>query len=138
MKIINQQIINDTCEKAYLSERKRMNYNIHETLDEDLHKMINAFQPETKIPVHRHLHPSRKETYILIQGKLDIVRYNEEGYITSRSELSKESGNIIAEMLPGDWHTLDIKKPDTVIVEIKKGPYIPFPEIDLLDVKERV
>jgi hypothetical protein len=138
MKIITQDIINDTCTKASLSERKRMNYNIHETLDEDFHKMINAFQVGTKIPVHRHLHPSRKETYILLQGKLDVVRFNDEGHIISRTELSKESGNLIAEMLPEDWHTLDIKEPDTVIVEIKKGPYIPFPEIDLLKVKDEI
>ena len=135
MKIIDKKIIEDTIQKAELSERKRMNYNIHESLDEDFHKMINAFQPGTKIPVHRHLHPSRKETYIILQGSLEIVRYDDDANEISRTELSHKSGNIIAELNPEDWHTLNVLEKDTVILELKAGPYIPFPEIDMLKVE---
>ncbi|MGL5704662.1 MAG: WbuC family cupin fold metalloprotein, partial [Tannerellaceae bacterium] len=60
------------------------------------------------------------------------VIYNDDKTVKQRVELSHRSGNLIAEIEPNDWHTLEILEPDTVFIEVKKGPYIPFLEIDLL------
>lgn len=132
MKIIIQQILDETCQAAASSERLRMNYNLHDSLDEPVHKMINAFQPGTVLPIHRHLHPAKKETFVLLQGKLEVIIYNEDGTEKNRIELSKESGNLMVELMPEDWHSIEVLIPNTVILEIKQGPYIPFQEIDLM------
>jgi cupin fold WbuC family metalloprotein len=94
--------------------------------------MINSLQPGTVMPIHRHLHPAKKETFVLLQGKLEVRRYNDDKSIAERHVLSRETGDIICEIMPDEWHSFEVLEPDTVIVEIKQGPYIPFQEIDLL------
>lgn len=132
MKIITQQILDETCQAAAKSERLRMNYNLHDEMDEPVHKMVNAFQRGTILPIHRHLHPAKKETFVLLQGKLEVIIYNEDRSEKSRTELSKESGNLMVELMPEDWHSIEILEPDTVMLEIKQGPYVPFQDIDLM------
>lgn len=132
MKIIGKDIINEVHQKAKLSERLRMNYNIHETLDEDVHKLLNSLQPGTVMPVHRHLHPEKKETFVLLEGALEVLKYNDDNTVIERYLMSHESGNIVCEIMPWEWHSFNVLEPDTLILEIKKGPYIPFQKIDLL------
>ncbi|QIU96345.1 WbuC family cupin fold metalloprotein [Bacteroides faecium] len=132
MKIIGKSIVAEVHKQARVSERLRMNYNIHESLDEDIHKLLNSLQPETIMPIHRHLHPSKKETFVLLQGAIEVLRYDDNKTIVERHLMSSESGNIICEIMPGEWHSLRVLESDTLILEIKKGPYIPFQDIDLL------
>lgn len=132
MKIITQQVLDETCLLAAQNERLRMNYNLHDELDEPVHKMVNAFQLGTILPIHRHLHPAKKETFVLLQGKLEVIIFNEDRTEKSRIELSKESGNLMVELMPEDWHLIEVLESDTVILEIKQGPYIPFQDIDLM------
>ena len=132
MKIIGTKIISDLHTQAGESPRLRMNYNIHESLEEDVHKLLNSLQPGTVMPVHRHLHPAKKETFVLLQGALEVRRHNDDKTIAEKYVMSHESGNIICEIMPEDWHSFEVLEPDTLILEIKKGPYLPFQEIDLL------
>ena len=132
MKIIGKSIVAEVHEKSRISERLRMNYNIHESLDEDIHKLLNSLQPETFMPIHRHLHPPKKETFVLLQGAIEVLQYDDNKNIVERHLMSGESGNIICEIMTGEWHSLRVLEPDTLILEIKKGPYIPFQDIDLL------
>lgn len=132
MKIINQEIIADLHQRAKESERLRMNYNIHESLDEDVHKLLNSLQPGTVMPIHRHLHPAKKETFVLLQGALEVRKYHDDKTIAESYLMSPESGNMICEIMPDEWHSFEVLEPDTLILEIKKGPYVPFQEIDLM------
>lgn len=132
MKIINQEIIANLHQRAKESERLRMNYNIHESLDEEVHKLLNSLQPGTVMPIHRHLHPAKKETFVLLQGALEVRKYHDDKTIAEHYLMSDKNGNIICEIMPGEWHSFEVLEPDTLILEIKKGPYVPFQEIDLL------
>lgn len=132
MKIINKEIIADLHQRAKESERLRMNYNIHESLDEEVHKLLNSLQPGTVMPIHRHLHPAKKETFVLLQGALEVRKYHDDKTIAERYLMSQENGNIICEIMPDEWHSFEVLEPDTLILEIKKGPYVPFQQIDLL------
>ena len=132
MKIVGKDIIAKVHEQSKLSERLRKNYNIHVSLEEEVHKLLNSLQPGTVLPIHRHLHPAKKETFILLQGALEVLQYNDNKEIINRCLMSHESGNIICEIMPGEWHSLNVLQPDTLILEIKKGPYLPFQDIDLL------
>lgn len=132
MKIIGKEIISQVHKQAGESPRLRMNYNIHESLEEDVHKLLNSLQPGTIMPIHRHLHPEKKETFVLLQGALEVRKYNDDKTIAEKYVMSRESGNIICEIMPEEWHSFEVLEPDTLILEIKKGPYVPFQEIDLL------
>lgn len=132
MKIIGNEIIEQLHTQARTTQRLRMNYNLHEDLSEDVHKLLNSLQPGTVMPIHRHLHPAKKETFVLIQGALEIRKYNDDKTINESWIMSHESGNIICEILPEEWHSFEVLESDTLIMEIKKGPYTPLPPIDLL------
>lgn len=132
MKIISNTVVNELHSSALASPRLRMNYNIHESLEEDVHKLLNSLQPGTVMPIHRHLHPAKKETFVLLQGALEVRKYNDDKTIAEKYVMSRESGNIICEIMAEEWHTFVVLEPNTLILEIKKGPYVPFKEIDLL------
>ena len=69
----------------------RMNYNFHQSLDDKCHRMLNAVEPGTDIPIHRH--PTKDETFILMRGKVRVLTYNDDGTIIDDIILSQESGN---------------------------------------------
>ncbi|MBQ6705349.1 MAG: WbuC family cupin fold metalloprotein [Opitutales bacterium] len=132
MKIISQQILDDVHAQAKVSPRLRMNYNLHETMDENVHKLVNSLQPGTLMPIHRHLRPPKKETFVMLAGALELKIYNDDGSVRESHILSRESGNLVAEIMPDEWHSFTVLEPDTAILEIKPGPYLPFQDIDLL------
>lgn len=132
MKVIGNEIIEKVNVQAKESPRLRMNYNIHECMEETVHKMINSLQLGTVLPIHRHLHPAKKETFVLLRGELEVLHYNDEKEVIERHLLSENNGNCICEIMPEEWHSLNVLSENTVILEIKQGPYIPFQEIDLL------
>lgn len=132
MKIITRKTIEEICTQASDNERLRMNFNLHDSLDESVHKLLNALQPGTVMPVHRHLHPPKKETFVLLQGALELKFYNDAKEVTRRFLLSETGDNLIAEIMPEEWHSFEVLEPDTVILEIKPGPYLPFQPVDLL------
>lgn len=132
MKIIGKSIIEEVHSQAKESPRLRMNYNIHESLDEEVHKLLNSLQPGTVMPIHRHLNPEKKETFVLLEGSLEVLKYDSNKNIVERHLMNHESGNIICEIMPNEWHSFHVLEPDTLILEIKKGPYVAIQEIDLL------
>lgn len=132
MKVIGNEIIEMLNAQARENSRLRMNYNIHENMEETVHKLINSLQLGTVLPIHRHLHPAKKETFVLLKGELEVLRYNDEKEVIERHLLSENSGNCICEIMPEEWHSLNVLAENTVILEIKQGPYIPFQDIDLL------
>lgn len=50
------------------SPRLRMNYNVHQSLDEKCHRFLNAVEPGTVVPIRRHRNTS--ETVVCLRGKL--------------------------------------------------------------------
>ena len=64
---INEQLLNEVTEKAVLTARLRMNHNLHASLDDKVQRLLNAMEPGTILPVHRH--KDTDETYIILPGK---------------------------------------------------------------------
>ena len=81
MKIINESLLNEVSAKAKESPRLRINYNFHQSLDDKCHRMLNALEPGTEIPIHRH--PSKDETIIILKGKAKVFTYNSRGTMDS-------------------------------------------------------
>lgn len=68
MRIIDEQLLNEVSAQAKASPRMRMNYNFHQTLDDKCHRMLNAVEPGTVVPIHRH--PTKAESFVVLRGKV--------------------------------------------------------------------
>ena len=126
MKLIDKQLLDKTSEAAKRSPRLRMNYNFHEDTDDLLNRFMNAIEPDSYIRPHRHMNPDKEEIFILLRGKAAFFVFDDEGNITEQTILSPADGVYGAEIGPAIWHCLLVLEPDTVVYEIKRGPFAPL------------
>lgn len=124
MKLITTDLLDAVTEQAKQSERLRMNYNLHETLDAPIHRMLNALEPGTYLPPHRHL--AKEETYLLLRGSLTTYFFDDAGRVIEEVLLDPLKGRYGLEIPAGVWHTIVAHESGTVIFEIKQGPYQPL------------
>ena len=117
---IDKKLINDLFDKAVVSERKRMNYDLRTSANDGSQRMLNALLPGSIVPIHRH--PNSNENVILLCGKLVEVLYDEEGNETERIHLDPSVGNFGCVVPAGAWHTVEVIEP-SVIYEAKDGKY---------------
>jgi hypothetical protein len=130
MEIIDKNLLDTVSAAAKSSERLRMNHNFHETLEAPCQRMLNALEPGTFVPIHRHIHTA--ETYILLRGKLKIFFYNEEKVIIEEEILDQSHGCYGVHIPAGVWHSMEVLESGTIIFETKDGPYTPITEQDIL------
>ena len=130
MKIIDKSLLDTVTAGAKESNRLRMNYNFHDSLNAPCQRLLNALEPETIVPIHRHQHTS--QTYILLRGKLRMMFYNDDKEMIEETILSSESTNYGIHIPAGVWHAMEVLASGTVIFETKDGPYMPIQECDIL------
>lgn len=128
--IIDEKLLDEVTARAKASERLRMNFNLHETLDAKAQRLLNALEPGTILPIHRHPHTA--ETYVLLRGRIDVMFYDDWGVETQRFSLDPLAGNYGVQIPKGQWHTLEVLRSGTVILEVKDGPYMPLSPEDIL------
>ena len=130
---ITQAILDDLTAKAKASPRLRMNMDLRNSADDKSQRMLNAIEPGSPMPIHRHQKTS--ETVVCLRGKLVWEFYDElERICTETIELSP-NGPIVALNVPlGQWHTVKALESGSVILECKDGPYEPLGEEDILKV----
>ena len=133
MKLIDESLINDLAEEAKKSPRLRMNYNFHQSLDEKCHRLLNALEPGTQIPVHHH--PDKGETFIILRGKVKVSTYNDNGEVVESYILSHESGQYGVDIPKNVWHGLECLEP-AVMMECKAGPFVEHEVDGILNVEK--
>ncbi|RCS59638.1 WbuC family cupin fold metalloprotein [Parvibium lacunae] len=120
---ITQSQLDQLCQAAQESPRLRKNFNFHAEESHPCNRLFNALQLGTYIRPHRHLAPQKDETLIMVQGKLGIVLFNDNGDIID-SQIAQPGGPIYGYHLPlGQFHTVLALAPNTVFFEAKAGPY---------------
>lgn len=117
---IDKKLINDLFDKAVVSDRKRMNYDLRTSSNDGSQRMLNALLPGSIVPIHRH--PKSNENVLLLCGKLVEVIYDAEGNETGRIHLDPSVGNFGCVVPAGSWHTVEVLEP-SVIYEAKDGKY---------------
>jgi len=124
MKCIDQSLIGELLNEAREVSRKRMNHNLHPSLDDKVQRFVNAMQPDTYVRPHCHFGEERWELFIILRGEVNVLCFDDSGKIANRKVLNANSENVIVE-IPGDtWHTLVVTKKDSLVFECKSGPYI--------------
>ena len=123
--------LKDLVATAQGSDRLRTNLNIHESPDADVQRLFLAFEPGTYIRPHRHPQAHKWELFIVLEGELDLLLFNNSGEIVERITLSAAATRVI-EIPPNTWHSYISKKSGTLALEVKQGAYLPSPEEDFL------
>lgn len=127
MKLIDKQLLDEVSRQAKQSERQRMNYNFHQSLDEKCHRFLNAVEPGTQVEIHRH--PTKDETFVLLRGRVVVKTYNDDGSVKGSIELNPQEGKYGVNIPKGTWHNLESLEPNSVFFECKEGPFVPH-EVD--------
>ena len=122
MKIIDEQLLNEVGAQAKKTPRLRMNFNFHQSLDELCHRFLNAVEPGTEMPIHKH--PTKDETFVILRGKVRVTTHRDDGSIIEDVVLCAEEGRFGVNIPKGVWHTIEALEPDSVIFECKEGPFV--------------
>ena len=128
---ITQAIMDELTAQAKASPRLRMNMDLRNSDQDGSQRMLNAIEPGSPLPIHRHKHTS--ETVVCLRGRLVWEFYDElERICTETVELSP-NGPVVAMNVPaGQWHTVRALESGSVILEMKDGGYEPIGAEDIL------
>jgi len=125
--VIDKELLDKVSEQAKSSPRLRMNYNFHQSLEDKCHRMLNAVEPGTVVPIHRH--PTKDESFVVLRGKVRSTTYSDNGSVIESVVLSPEDGIYGVDIPKGVFHKLESLEPGSVVFECKEGPFVPH-EID--------
>ena len=139
--VIDKQLLDELTAKAKESSRLRMNMDLRNSAEDTSQRMLNAIEPGSVVPIHRHQKTS--ETVVGLRGRVVEEYYSSKGVVEASHELAaggdarSESGmtevacalNIPA----GQWHTLRALESGTVILEMKDGAYEPIGAEDVME-----
>ena len=126
MMTIDKLLLDQTSDNAKTSPRLRMNHNFHADLNEPLHRLLNAMEPGTYFRPHRHCRPDRHEIFLLLRGRVAVFLFDAEGNVTETVVLDPRDGAYGGEIPAGVWHGLLVLEPNSVMYEVKQGPFAPL------------
>ena len=128
---IDNALLDSLTEQAKASPRLRMNYDLRNSSEDTSQRMLNAIEPGSVVPIHRHQKTS--ETVVVLRGRIVEEFYDELERICSATYEVSPCGPVCAINIPaGEWHTLRSLESGTVILEVKDGAYEPIGPEDIL------
>ena len=130
--VLTTNILDALCDKAKANERLRMNLDLRTSSADQSQRMLNALEPGTQVPIHRH--PTTSETVVLLRGSVKEMFFDDKGNVTE-SVILKAGKEPSAMNIPkGVWHTLECLEPGTILFEAKDGAFEPRREEDTLTI----
>ena len=118
--------------QAKASPRLRMNRDLRNSPEDQSQRMLNALEPGTPLPIHRHSKSS--ETVVCLRGHLREVFYDDSGEVTEVIDLVPNSDCVALNIPIRQWHTVEVLESGTVIMECKDGSYEPLQDVDIIQV----
>ena len=130
---ITQALLDNLTKQAKASPRLRMNLDLRNGSDDQSQRMLNAIEPGSPMPIHRHRASS--ETVVCLRGRLVWEFYDELERCCTESVELRPDGPVVALNIPiGQWHTVRALESGSVILEMKDGPYVPQGPEDILTI----
>lgn len=129
IKTISAAELDQLAITAASAERRRANLNVHTALDASVQRLFISTEPDTYIRPHRHPQAHKWEFFTLLEGKMDLLIFNDAGDITQRILMSKEAVRSV-EIPPNIWHSYVCLQSGTLALEVKEGAYIPTAQQD--------
>lgn len=116
--------------QAKASPRLRMNYDLRNGPEDKSQRMLNAIEPGSPMPIHRH-HGS-SETVVVLRGKIEWIFYDDNGQETERVVLDANGEPRMLNVEKDRWHSLECLVSGSVLYESKDGPYHPLEEDEIM------
>jgi cupin fold WbuC family metalloprotein len=130
--LIDQKLLDSLTAQAKSSPRLRMNLDLRNSTDDHSQRMLNALEPGTVMPIHRHQNTS--ETVVVLRGKVKWLYYNDKGELTD-TIFVEAGGDICGLSVPmGQWHSLECLESGSVILETKDGAWEALKEEDVFKI----
>ena len=133
--IIDTGLLDKVSTQAKASQRLRMNYNFHQRLDEKCHRFLNAVEPGTEVPIHKH--PTKDETFVILRGKVRVTTHRDDGTVIEDVVLCADEGRYGVNIPKGVWHKPECIEENSVIFECKEGPFVPHEEDGILELPKK-
>ena len=128
--IVDQTVLDALTARAKESPRLRMNLDLRNSPADGSQRMLNAIEPGTVLPIHRH--PTTSETVVCLRGHFQEYFYDADGRLTETIDL-RPGGNLL-NIPAGQWHNLESFESGTVLLEVKDGPDVPIGQEDILEI----
>lgn len=131
--IIDSNLLDELTRQAKSSPRLRMNMDLRNSSEDQSQRMLNAIEPGSPLPIHRHQKSS--ETVVCLRGKVVEEYYDElERICTDAIELSPNGPNVAVNVPIGQWHRLRAVESGSVVLSVKDGPWEPQSDADVLTI----
>ena len=127
--VVTKEILDELTAKAKEYPRLRCNLDMRNSADDQSQRMLNALEPGTVMPIHRHKGSS--ETCICIRGHFEEYFYDSDGRLTDTIDMVP--GGVVLNIEKGQWHSLKCLESGTVLFEAKDGAYQPFSPNDIME-----
>lgn len=125
LRFIDRALLDAVSNEAAGSPRLRKNRNFHAADDFPAHRLLNAVEPGSYVPPHRHCNPLKDETMVVVRGRLGIVTFDDAGDILAARVLEAGGDTLGVDIPHGTWHSVLGLTPGTIFFEAKAGPYAP-------------
>ena len=122
--VITQALMDELTAHAKASPRLRMNFDLRNSAADGSQRMLNAIEPGTVMPIHRHLASS--ETIVCLRGHFEEYLYDEYGVLIETVDM--RPGGVLVNVPAGQWHSLKSLESGTVLFEAKDGAWEPLGE----------
>lgn len=121
---IDKERLDQLTAQAKSNPRLRQNYDLRNSENDGSQRMLNAIEPETIMPIHRH--PNTSTTVIIIRGKMRQNFYDDNGTLIESVILDSDGDTRAIQIEQGRWHNLESLQTGTVIFEAKDGAWKPY------------
>ncbi len=121
MDCFDGKFLDELTERAKENPRLRQNYDLRDSAEDSSQRMLNAIEPGSEVPVHRHLESS--ETVVVIRGSIEQAIYDDNGEVVKRVLVGPKYGVYGFQIPKGEWHNTVSLESGTVIMEFKNGAY---------------
>ena len=122
--VLDKELLDQLTSEAKANPRLRKNYDLRNGENDYSQRMLNAIEPGTVMPIHRH--PSTSTTVIIIRGKMRQNFYDENGDFTESFTLDAEGDTRAIQIEQGRWHNLESLVSGTIVFEAKDGAWEPY------------
>ena len=124
---IDARLMARLLEEARRSPRRRVNHNFHGSPAEDPNRFLNVMVAGTYVAPHRHLTVPKPEVFVVLEGRLDLFIFDDEGRVEGRIAIGEGApdGRVGIDLAAGIWHTIAVPGPYVVVFEVKPGGYDP-------------
>jgi len=127
VQLLTDSLFRDLIEQASHTPRRRINFNFHESPDDNPHRFLNVFLEGSYVRPHRHLDPPKSEAFLVLEGRMAVILFADDGKVEHSLLLGNgvEDNAKGVDLPPGLWHTVVALTPHAVCYEVKPGPWNP-------------